>query len=272
MLEGFQFKSKYTFSSILEQKLSKNNLCQKILVNNFGLSATGTFQQARIMEIYGQKFPAKRTAVFLFLGNDLANNIYSPSLPYKPGISIVGGQIVVNEANYQTSHKDLKTLISRLSDYSNLVRMFYSLLEQNIVSRQAGNVKGENAQSLIDMGMLVIEENIQNQILAMGKSLEILSKNAQKQGTDLTIFLIPTGEQVARGDNWLVKEIKFEINNYCVNFQLKCVDLLQELRPINSNLNFSMFHLNGVGHLNLKGHSAIAKILLNYFNQPPKIN
>lgn len=271
MLEGFQFKSKNTFSSILEKKLSKNNLCQKTLVNNFGLSATGTFQQARIMEIFGQKFPAKRTAIFLFLGNDLANNIYTPSVPYRPGISIVGGQILVNEANYQTSHKNLKSLISRLSDYSNLVRMFYSLFEQNIVLRQAGNVRGENAQPLIEMGMLVIEENIQNQILAMGKSLEMLSKNAQKQKTDLTIFLIPTGEQVARGDNWLVEDIKFEIDNYCVNFQIKCVDLLPELRQLNSNLNYSMFHINGIGHLNLKGNSTIAKILLKYFNQPPKI-
>jgi hypothetical protein len=267
MTEGFQFKSKNTFSATLEQNLSKNNLCQKTLVNNFGLTATGTFQQARIMEIYGEKFPAKRTAVFLFLGNDLANNIYNPSLPYKPGITVLEGQIIVNEANYETSHANLKFLISRLSDYSNLIRMFYYLLEPDIVSQRTGNVNNEYAKSLMDMGVLVVEDRIEDQILAMGKSLEILSRIAQKQQTDLTIFIIPTGAQVTKGDNWLMKEIKYEIDNYCINFQLKCLDLLPKFRQLNSHSNFSKFHIDGIGHLNLKGHSAIARILLNYYNQ-----
>lgn len=266
MLEGFQFTAKNTFSATLEQNLSKNDLCQKTLVNNFGLSATGTFQQARIMEVFGQKFPAKRTAVFLFLGNDLANNIYSKSVPYKPGITILEEQIVITEANYQTSNANLKFLISRLSDYSNLIRMLYSLVEQNIAPQRTGHVISEYDQSLMDMGVLVIKDSIKNQILAMGKSLEMLSRTAQKQQTDLTTFIIPTGEQIAKGDNLLIKEIKYEINNYCINLQLKCVDLLPKLRQLNLNSNLSKFHIDGIGHLNLKGHLAVARILSNYYN------
>lgn len=265
MLEGFQFDSKNTFSAILERNLTKTARCPAFRVNNFGLSATGTFQQARIMEIYGQEFPSKTTGVFLFLGNDLANNIYSSNIPYKPGFRVLENRIVIEEANYETSFGKVKYFISRLSDYSNLVRMFYALLEQNIFSKRSGLVQNHESKSLTDMGIMVIQEKFENQMIAMEKSLKNLSSVATNQKTDLTIFFIPTGEEVAKGDNRFVIEIKERLFNFCNNIDLKCIDLLPDLIKLNSTYSESSLHINGIGHLSLKGHLAVASALLKHF-------
>jgi hypothetical protein len=266
MTEAFQFKSDRNFSSIVEMKLSGSSKCKDFRVNNFGLSATGTLQQTRVMEIYGDKFPAQETALFLFLGNDLANNIYSKNEPYRPGYVERNGTPSIVEPDHRNSYSQIKNLVLTLSNYSNLARL---LIASTIaLNYEFTLVDDQNKQSnLSKMGIQVTNQSLEFHLKALEKSIDTLVAVSKKQNTALTIFLIPTGQEVTFGDSDLVIEIKKDVITHCKKLSILCIDILPKMYQSKGISNMSPYHLNGAGHLNLKGHQIISKILLaNYTN------
>lgn len=265
MLEGFQYDSQSTFSSILENNLSKTDKCHSFYVNNFGLSGTGTLQQARIMKIYGNKYSASRTGVFLFLGNDLSNNIYFSGTPYRPGFKMLGEEIMITEADYHVSYKKAKDFLARSADHSNLIRLILATYQSINTPQHSNDVEVSDFNSYTEMGIRPINEDIETQLLALEKSLEMLYLEAQEQETDLTIFMIPTGEEVAKGDNKLMDKIKKRIMYNCKGIRLNCIDLLPNMIKQNVGRNESSHHIDGVAHLSRSGNLAVASILLNFY-------
>jgi hypothetical protein len=265
MTEGFQFSAEKNFSTILESKLSTSSSCTEFRVNNFGLSGTGTFQQSRMMEVYGKTYPAARSAIFLFIGNDLANNLYSEDTPYKPGILVKDDVVSIIESKYNTSFSKIKNFIAYLSDFSNLTRLLIaSVISLNFNTKNYANTQ-DNKLDLKNMGIMVIREDIQMQLQALEKSLSIAKQISENQSSELTIFLIPTGEEVAYGDNQFVSKMKSKISLMCNDLSIRCIDLLPKMATENLNNKISLYHLNGIGHLSLKGHEKIASILINYY-------
>ena len=265
MTEGFQFSPDKTFSTILESKLHSASGCEEFRVNNFGLSGTGTFQQSRIMEVYGKNYPASRSAIFLFLGNDLANNLYNNELPYKPGILVKEGVASIIESNYNTSYSKVKKYATYFSDYSNLIRLIIGSI---IAVNQHSKIHNDSQKSSTDlqkMGIMEIRETIEIQLQALEKSLAIAKQISQNQKTKLTIFIIPTGEEVALGDNKAISQIKSKINSICSDLSIRCIDFLPKMVIRTLDDEISPYHLNGVGHLNQMGHKKIASILVSYY-------
>jgi hypothetical protein len=115
------------------------------------------------------------------------------------------------------------------------------------------------------MGIMVIREDIQMQLQALEKSLSTAKQISKNQSSELTVFLIPTGEEVVYGDNQFVSKIKSKIGLMCNDLSIRCIDLLPKIANKNLNYNISPYHLNGIGHLNLNGHKKIASILINYY-------
>ena len=103
------------------------------------------------------------------------------------------------------------------------------------------------------------------QLQALEKSLSIVKQISENQSSELTIFLIPTGEEVAYGDNQFVSKMKSKISLMCNDLSIRCIDLLPKMATENLNNKISLYHLNGIGHLSLKGHEKIASILINYY-------
>jgi hypothetical protein len=265
MTEGFQFSADNTFSTILENNLPSTSSCTEFRVNNFGVSATGTFQQSRIMEVLGKKYPASRSAIFLFLGNDLANNLYDNNLPYKPGISLKDGVATIIESNYSSSNSKVKKYVTYFSDYSNFARLIIgAIISVNHRSKNYSDSQKSNSD-LKNMGIVEIPETIETQLLALEKSLTIAKQIAQNQKTQLTIFYIPTGQEVALGNNQALSQIKSKINVFCDDLSIRCIDLLPNMEKGTLNVKISPYHLNGVNHLNQKGHKKIASILVSYY-------
>ena len=263
MTEGAQFNSSENFSSKLEKILPSTAQCPAYRVNNFGLSGTGTLQQALLLSKFCQNFPATRSAIFIFLGNDLVNNVYDTNLGLSPGFSSSEQGINYIKPQPRLQMSAFKRLIAKLSDNSNLVRLFLISASNQSLINSSVNVKNELNDNL--RGIQYHAEDSKRQISSMKNSLIILSKNAKICETKFKVFFIPTGEEIALGETEEVEGLKRLLATICEGQSIECIDLYPSMKIAANNVPYSNFYLSLNGHLNSEGHSIIAQILGKYY-------
>ena len=263
-VEAAQYPAEYTFSEKSRNGISGFSKCEGVLVNNFGVSGTGTLQQARILERLGTQHPAANSALFIFLGNDLQNNLYSDGLA--PGFHDSSGTEKIVEPDTRGKLSRLKALIAPITDYSATMRLVANIVTGNnrfLVRDKSTVVSPINEDPR--RGITINEENYSRSIFAFQQSLELSSKMANSVHTELSYFLIPTGQEIAFGDTPFVNEVKRVFLDWCDQGNHKCVDTYPQLRARNKLEKNSQFHISIDGHLNDLGHTQISKIVVDHF-------
>jgi len=263
-LEGSQFPLQSNFSSILESQLKTDNFCKRVYVNNFGLSGTGTLQQARLLRDMGVTYPAHHSALFVFLGNDIQNNLFS-SNGLAPGFIGFPDKHKVVEPTYPNTYirEKIRNFLAPISDFSSTFRLILITL----VSNKHGTIDTSSSKftSSNFRGIALNQERYEWEMEALRISLNQAVNNAQQIKTELSVFLLPTAQEIAFGDTTEVKKIKNEFFNWCINFKIYCYDLYDELKQRNGKFTGSKFHLSLNGHLNKEGHLEVAKILYRFY-------
>ncbi len=266
-LEAAQFSADRNFASLLEVFLNKSTVCKDFSVNNFGLSGTGTLQQSRILLKQGAIFPAEHSALFVFLGNDLSNNLFTSSNGLAPGFVGFPDKFEIREATYTGSQlrESIRNFVAPLTDHSDLLRLLANSL-LNRSQQQSGTQVPYDAQSDRLRGIQINPNQKEWQLEVLRLSLIKNVVNAQQNNTKLTVFLLPTAKEIAFGDTSEVNEIKTNIFEWCSELNIICKDIYPELRRHNRVSGNSQFHLSLGGHFNLRGHSEVARILNQYYS------
>ncbi len=269
-VEASQYAAADTFSEKSKDRISKYSKCERVQVNNFGVSGTGTLQQARIMKRFGTQFKAENSALFIFLGNDLQNNLYSDGLA--PGFQNTFGKEEIIEPEKRAKFSKLKSLLASITDHSAILRLVAHIASGNnrmIIHSNSTSV------SLVEQdpqrGINIDQDNYPRSIFAFLQSLEFSSQVANSIDTELSFFLIPTGQEIAFGDTAFVKEVKRNFLDWCYQGNHNCVDTYYQLKEINKLKNNTQFHLSIDGHLNELGHTEISRIVANYFRDKQQI-
>ena len=264
-LEGAQFALQNNFSSILESQLKTDNSCKSVYVNNFGLSGTGTLQQARLLQEKGVIYPAQHSALFVFLGNDIQNNLFSSNNSRAPGFIGFPNEHTVVEPTYRNTYtkEKIRDILAQISDFSSTFRLIaITLMRTNRVTIDASLDKFTSSNF---RGIGIDPERYEWEMEALRISLKQAAENAQQVKTELSVFLLPTAEELAFGDTIEVKKIKNELFVWCGDFRIYCYDTYEELKQRNGKFQGSKFHLSLNGHLNKEGHLEVAKILSNFY-------
>ncbi len=270
-LEAAQFSAERNFASLLEVFLNKSTDCRDFLVNNFGLSGTGTLQQSRILLNQGAMYPAEHSALFVFLGNDLSNNLFTSNNGLAPGFVGFPDKFEIQEATYTRSplRESMRNFVAPLTDHSGLLRLFAnSLLNRN--QQQSGKQNSYDAQSDRLRGIQIDPNQKEWQLEVLRLSITKNVVNAQQNNTKLTVFLLPTAQEIAFGDTSEVNEVKAKIFGWCRELNIICKDVYPELRRYNRVMGNSKFHLSLDGHFNLRGHLEVARILKRYYSKELK--
>lgn len=265
-VEGSQYPPEYTFSEKSRNEISGFSKCERVLVNNFGVSGTGTLQQARILERFGRQHPATNSALFIFLGNDLQNNLYSDGLA--PGFHDSSGMEKIIEPNRRGKLSSLKAFFAPITDHSTIARLIANVLTGNnrfLVRDNTAAIVPINEDQR--RGISINEDNYLRSIFAFQQSLELTSKMAKSVNTELSYFLIPTGQEIALGETPFVYEVKKVFFDWCDEGDHKCVDIYPQLKAMNKSERKSQFHISINGHLNELGHTQISRFVANYFRK-----
>jgi hypothetical protein len=263
-VEGAQYPAEYTFSEKSRNEISGFSKCERVLVNNFGVSGTGTLQQARILERLGTQHQAANSALFIFLGNDLQNNLYSDGLA--PGFDVSSGAEQIVGPNKRGKFSRLRELVAPITDHSAFMRLVTNIVTGN--NRLLIRDKSSAASPINEdpqRGITINEENYSRSIYAFRQSLELTSKMANSVHTELSYFLIPTGQEIAFGDTPFVNAVKSIFFDWCEQNNHKCVDAYPQLRARNKLEKNSQFHISVDGHLNELGHEQVSRIVSDHF-------
>ena len=263
-VEAAQHPPQYTFSEKSRARISRFSRCERVLVNNFGVSGTGTLQQARILERLGTQYQAANSVLFIFLGNDLQNNLYSDGLA--PGFDDSSGAEEIVGPNKRGKLSRLKALVAPITDHSSIMRLVANIVTGNnrFLIRDKSTAASPINQDP-QRGITIDEENYSRSIFAFQQSLELTSRLANSLHTDLSYFLIPTGQEIAFGDTPFVDAVKGVFFEWCDQNNQKCVDTYPQLRATNKLVRNSQFHISMEGHLNELGHEQVSRIVSDYF-------